>query len=416
LKTEYFKEQLYTLLEFTEIINSTLDINDLMNIVMDKAKSELEAEACSILFYNDKTNKLEFEIAICNNQDTCETLKKKISIELGQGIAGWTALNKEPLYIEDVRNDKRFYSDADKITGFITKSIIAVPLIGRRGLIGVAEIINPERTNYDKDIFVALCKQFAIAIENALLYKESLERERLKHELEIASSIQKSFLPDRPVFTKKDFFIKAVNIPAYMIGGDLYDFVDLSNDKVDFIIGDISGKGISAALYMAKLISDFRHISVLNNSVTATIAHMNNIVNNAPMGMFITAIYMSCNVSKGHIEYINAGHLPFLKIGVDGVVNVIDEISGPPLGVMEYEYQPLTIELQKGEALLLITDGVIDATGMEGKHFGFNRLLDFVKKHHSSDRLLELLIEDINVYSRGFQRNDDITILELRRL
>ncbi|MCX8070112.1 MAG: hypothetical protein N2738_06375, partial [Thermodesulfovibrionales bacterium] len=92
LKIDSLKEQLQTLLEFTEIINSTLDLNDLMNIVMDKAKAEMEAEACSILFYNEKTNKLEFEIAICDSQDTCETLKKKISIELGQGIAGWAAL------------------------------------------------------------------------------------------------------------------------------------------------------------------------------------------------------------------------------------------------------------------------------------------------------------------------------------
>ncbi|MCX8069782.1 MAG: PP2C family protein-serine/threonine phosphatase, partial [Thermodesulfovibrionales bacterium] len=284
------------------------------------------------------------------------------------------------------------------------------------GLIGVAEIINPVRKNYDKDIFSALCKQFAIAIENALLYKESLDRERLKHELEIASSIQKSFLPDKPEFKKQDFIVRAINIPAFTIGGDLYDYIDLSENKIDLVIGDISGKGISAALYMAKIISDFRHMSVLNKSVTGTIAYMNSIINNAPMGMFLTAIYMSCDVSEGIVEYINAGHLPFLKINNSGEVELIDNLSGPPLGIMDYDYQPYKMTLHKGETLLLITDGVIDATGEEGKHFGFSRLIEFVKKHYQSDRLIELLSEDLKIYSKGYQRNDDITILEIRRL
>jgi sigma-B regulation protein RsbU (phosphoserine phosphatase) len=173
-------EDLKTLMDISAIISSTLDFNELITLVMEKAKDVMAAEACSILFYNRDTNKLEFEVAICKEEETSDILKKKITLEMGQGIAGWVAEKLEPLIIKDVKKDNRFYQDADKQTGFITESLIAVPLVGRRGLIGVAEILNPKNKDYDLEMFQILTKQFAIAIENALFHRESLERERLK--------------------------------------------------------------------------------------------------------------------------------------------------------------------------------------------------------------------------------------------
>ncbi|MCX8027456.1 MAG: SpoIIE family protein phosphatase [Thermodesulfovibrionales bacterium] len=409
------QEQLRTLREFTAIINSTLDLHDLMNIVMERAKSELGAEACSILFYNPQTNKLEFEVAICDDEDTCEILKKKIEIEVGQGIAGWVALHKEPLYIEDVSKDERFYSGVDKTTGFVTRAIIAVPLIGRTGLIGVAEIINPTMKNYDKDIFLNLCKQFAIAIENALLYKESLEREKIRQQIEIASQIQKSFLPSDSRFEKGDFLISATNIPAYTVGGDLYDFVDYPNSKGGVFIGDISGKGVSAALYMAKLISDFRHISVSHKKLTHVMSSLNALIMKAPMGMFLTAIYIVFDSKNGRINYINAGHPPFVLVRTTGDVKVIDDISGPPLGIIDYEYKRSSMILNKGDRLYLLTDGVIDMVDMKGKNLGYDKITDFFVKNHALKDLFGGFLAFIEDFGKGQQRNDDITVVEIMR-
>ncbi len=412
---EAIYEQLKTLRDFTAIINSTLDLEDLMKIVMEKAKDEMQAEACSILFYNRNTNKLEFEVAICNDESTCEILKEKIYIELGQGIAGWVALHQEPLYVEDVQKDGRFFRGADEATGFVTKSIIAMPLIGRRGLIGVAEIINPARKDYDKDIFGALCKQFAIAIENALLFKESLERERLKQELDIASAIQKSFLPEQPFFNRGDYHVRAINIPAYAIGGDIYDFVELNNDRAGVLIGDISGKGISAALYMAKAISDFRHVSLKYDTVSGTMEAMNTIIANAPRGIFLTSIYMIFSTNGPLIEYVNAGHLPMIHIDKSGAVRVIEEVSGPPLGILPFTYQASELRLKAGDRLLLLTDGVIDAKDKEGRYFGFDEVVSFIKKNYKAERLIDMLADHSNKLAEGQQRADDITIVEVRR-
>ncbi len=141
-------EDLKTLMEVSAIISSTLDFNELMTLVMEKAKDVMDAEACSILLYNKDIDKLEFEVAICEEESTSDILKKKITLDMGQGIAGWVAANKKPLVIKDVKKDKRFYQGADKLTGFVTKSLIAVPLVGRRGLIGVAEVLNPRIEDY----------------------------------------------------------------------------------------------------------------------------------------------------------------------------------------------------------------------------------------------------------------------------
>ena len=227
-------------------------------------------------------------------------------MKVGQGIAGYVAQHLKPVVIADARADERFLGEADKQTGFTTKSLIAVPLVGRGGLIGVAEIMNPRHkvsfSDYDLEIFQTLCGQVAIAIENSLFHKESLEQERHKQELEVASTIQRSFLPESPVFQQGSMVVSAVNIPAKHVGGDLYDFVALGEGKAGVFIGDISGKGISAALYMAKIISDFRYIAHIENSPEIVLNRLNALMTKAPRGIFLTAIYLIADTVNGDIR------------------------------------------------------------------------------------------------------------------
>jgi sigma-B regulation protein RsbU (phosphoserine phosphatase) len=405
-------DALRTLLEMSSIISSTLDLNDLMNLVMEKAKQELEAEACSILFYNGETNKLEFEIAMCNEKDTSEILKKKITLDMGQGIAGWVAQNLEPLVIEDARADPRFYSEADKQTGFITKNIVAVPLVGRRGLIGVAELINPKRKDYDKEVFKTLCKQFALAIENALFHKESIEKEKIKQEMEFAAALQKSFLPLSPSLRKNHISVSAINIPASKIGGDLYDFIELQDNKLGILIGDVSGKGISGALYMSKIISDFRYTAHHIIRPEATLNKLNSMLMNAPMGMYLTAIYIVADTITGNARITAAGHPPFLLINSSGV-KVMDILSGPPVGILPAEYPSTVIKLHKGDRLLMFTDGVFEAKNKEGERLGFQKIVDFVKSNPDGNELIPKIVSYVNEFSKNTERADDLTIIEI---
>ena len=408
-------EDLRILTEVSATISSTLDIKELMTLVMEKAKSVMDAEACSILLYNRDTGKLEFEVALCNEGEASDLLKNKITLDIGQGIAGWVAENRELLIIRDVKSDQRFFQDADKLTGFETRNLIAAPLIGRRGLIGVVELINLKREDYDLELIRMLTKQFAIAIENALYHTESLEKERLKQEIEIAATLQKSFLPESPVFRKGNIMTSAVNIPAKQVGGDLYDFIEPVDGKVGVFIGDVSGKGVSAALYMAKIISDFRYLAHEVNSPETVMDRLNNVLSRTPRGMFLTAIYMIIDTVKGDLKVSVAGHPPFLWI-TGKEVKVTSLPAGPPLGIIPEDYPVSRLSMNKGDRLILLTDGVFEAKNREGGRIGFEAVVDFVRKHAADENIIDKLTDHVNEFSNGVEQTDDLTIVEVRYL
>ncbi|OGP63980.1 MAG: hypothetical protein A2169_12895 [Deltaproteobacteria bacterium RBG_13_47_9] len=410
-------EDLRVLIEVSAIISSTLDFCDLMNLVMEKAKKVMDAEACSILLHNKETNKLEFDLTLCREESISDILKNKVTLDMGQGIAGWVAENKRPLLIRDATRDNRFYQEADRLTGFTTRSLMAIPLVGRSGLIGVAEILNPKNkdffSDYDLEIFQTLSGQIAIAIENAWFHKESVERERLRQELEIASSLQKSFLPGSPVFKKGDLMLSAVNLSATKIGGDLYDFIELDHDRVGIFIGDVSGKGISAALYMAKIISDFRYLAYQANAPEIVLNRLNSVLSQTPRGMFLTGIYGIVDLSTGNVFLAVAGHPPFLWL-TQGEVRVMDIPSGPPLGILPIDYPVTGISLKKGDRLLLLTDGVFEARNKEGQRMGFEELVKFIKRHQDENHLVQKIMGCVNDFSKGMERADDLTLVELK--
>ncbi len=410
-------EDLKALIEVSSIISSTLDYNELITLVMEKSKKVMDAEACSLLIYNREINKLEFEVALCKTDSTCEELKKKISLDMGQGIAGWVAEKLEPLVIEDVSSDSRFFQEADKITGFKTKSILAAPLIGRSGLIGVAELLNSRHKdsfdNYDAEIFQTLCRQVAVAIENARFYKESIEREKLKQELEIASVVQKSFLPESPVLKKNNVVVSALNISAKQVGGDIYDFTEPVKDKVGILIGDVSGKGISAALYMAKILSEFRYITRSEVSPEIALKHLNLQLSRAPRGMFLTGIYMVIDSITGELQVSVAGHPPFLWLSGEEV-KVMTVPSGPPVGIVPVDYPDTAMTIKKGDKLILLTDGVFDAKNKQGDRIGFDKIVEFIKQYSDEQLLLQKIVDHVNDFSHGMEQADDITLVEVR--
>lgn len=410
-------EDLKTLMEVSAAISSTLDFNELMTVVMEKAKNVMDAEACSILLYNEKTDKLEFEVALCRDESASDILKKKITLDRGQGIAGHVAESLEPLLIEDAQHDTRFFCGADEQTGFVTKSLIALPLIGRNGLIGVAEILNPLKKksfdNYDLEMFQALCRQVAVAIENSLLHKESVERERHRQELEFAATLQRSFLPESPVFRKGKIIASAINMAAKHVGGDLYDFIEPVEGKTGVFIGDISGKGMPAALYMAKIISDFRYSARNAESPESVMNFLNADMAKAPRGMFLTATYMIIDENTGELKLSSAGHPPFLWL-TGQEVKVMDFDSGPPLGIMSLDYSAENISLNKGDRLILLTDGVFEAKNREGSRLGFESLIKFVKEHYNEEDIIDFISEHVKSFSRGVDMADDITLVEIR--
>lgn len=405
-----------TCIEVAAIITSTLDFNELLSLVMEKSKEMMNAQACSILLYNPDTEKLESRLALHEGAGKAETTSDKVDLEMGQGIAGWAAQNQEPVLVVDARKDPRFSKDAEELRSFATKSLIAVPITGRSGLIGVAEIMNPKHKEhfdrFDLEVFQTHTRQVAIAIENARYHEESLKRERLRNELEIAAALQRSFLPEPPVLKKGKISISAVNISAANIGGDFYDFIERPDETLGVVVGDVSGKGISGALYMSKIISDFRYIALTSGTTKEAFERLNARLSRAPRGMFLTATYVMAETHTGRLHISVAGHPPALWLREDGL-RVLDAPAGPPLGIKPAEYPASTLTMKEGDRLIIVTDGAYEARDKNGRLLGFKGLVEFLRVRTGETGILEALVEHIKKFSAGAEMSDDLTVVEI---
>ncbi len=413
---------LHGLIETSAIINSSLDLDEVLRLVLEKAQEVTGAEASAILLYNSQTKKLEFEVALGEKGGTIKSLKEKITLDLGQGIAGTVAQTRRVEWVPDAARDPRVARSVDATTGFVTRNILCAPLLVQERLIGVAEVMNladpriggPE----DLEVFETFCRQVAVAIENARLHKVLLERERERQQLEFAAVIQQSFLPSRfPTCPQQRFQVEAKTIPASAVGGDFYDFPSQDDGWLAVAIGDVSGKGVPAALFMAKLISDlrftalkFRRPEEILRSVNAELAAQ------ARRGMFVTMQYLRLDVAAGCVHAANGGHIPLIWYHRRaGTAEPVELAGGPPLGILpEAAYPETILELEHGDSLLLITDGVLESQDARGEAFGLPRLIEVVEAAGPGRTvLLPPVLDAVEAFSGG-RRHDDLTLVQLR--
>lgn len=414
-------DRLSSLIEVGAIISSSLDLDEVLRLVMALARKVMAAEACSILLLNEETNQLEFELTLGAETEVRRTLKEKIRLDLGQGVAGWSALHRESVLVEDARTDDRVYTGADEATGFRTRSLIAVPLINKDELIGVAEVINPISKDgfnqADLELFETFCRQVAIAVDNARFHQAYLAQQRLSEQLGAAASIQRSFLPSPLNGEEEDsFHLEAVSLPAMEVGGDLYDYFMLPGRRLAVLIGDVAGKGVGAALYMARVVSEFRYLARLLTDPGAVINQLNDsLAEGTEFGMFITGVYWLLDLDRGVVSYCNAGHIPsLLKRAEDGRVELIETLAGPPLGIFpEMDYKTSRLQIGPGDSILMLTDGVIEAWDAERAHYGYDRLIELVRSVSGDQSTVARIIEEVQGYVGGAEQTDDLTLLEM---
>lgn len=415
-------EALHSLMEVSVIINSTLDLDELMALVMEKAQSLMNAEASSVMIINEEKGVLECPVALGEVGDKVKT----IELPLDKGIAGWVATHGEPLIVPDAYRDSRFNPKVDEETGFRTRSILAAPLMVKDRLIGVAEVINRADgqpfDDSDLNLFMTFCRQVAMAIENARVHQLELEKQKIQQQLEAAKVIQQSFMPEEcPHSPEGRFDIAAGSLAAASVGGDFYDFVEFDNQTIGISIGDVSGKGIPAALFMARFVSDFRLYAQLYRDPAHLLTAMNRLLSErSRRGMFVTALYGVLDATNRLWTFANAGHLPCLRVRSQGrSVELLRENTGIPLGVVgEYSYQSGQVPLEKGDALVLLTDGIIEARNPEGQMYSWERVQQAVLSLHRADapagKMLRALLKDVQEFSRGTEQTDDLTLVIIK--
>jgi sigma-B regulation protein RsbU (phosphoserine phosphatase) len=331
---------------------------------------------------------------------------------------------KRSLLVHDAMMDSALAAHASIVLSQI-RSMMAVPLQTEDRVIGLIYLDSShfvkEFTKQDLSLLTVMANMAAVRIENARLAEvEQAERLRAR-ELEHAAMIQRSMLPSQfpPFPDRTDFELHAAMVPAKEVGGDLFDFFLLDAERLGFVLGDVSGKGVPAALFMAIARTLLRAAAHHQASPGACLTYMNqSLVEQNASGMFVTLFYGILNTRTGVLEYSNAGHNPPYTFSPEGRVRALTERCGPMLGVFEgFQYPSRSTEVRSSEGVLVFTDGVTEACNKQGEFYEESRLEAYLAAHASQpvDELVLGLQAEVERFEAGAPRADDITVLALRR-
>lgn len=300
---------------------------------------------------------------------------------------------------------------------------LIVPLISQGELIGTLSLgrrlsEQPYSTD-DRKLLAGLAGQVAPAIRVAQLVRqqeaEAKERERIDQELRVAALIQQTLLP-KEVPNLAGWDIEAYYQSARAVGGDFYDFIPLDGGRIGLVIGDVTDKGVPAALVMATTRSTLRSIAAQHDDPGEVLALTNeSLVPEIPPAMFVTCLYGILNPETGELIFANAGHnLPYVRTS-----NGMRELRarGMPLGLMpSMDYEVTTAQIDVGETVLLTSDGIVEAHDAGGEMFGFQRLMDLVGREDAGDDLISQVLADLHQFrSTDLEQEDDVTMVAVRR-
>ncbi|HEU4319453.1 MAG TPA: SpoIIE family protein phosphatase [Acidimicrobiia bacterium] len=300
---------------------------------------------------------------------------------------------------------------------------LVVPLIGQGELLGALylgqRLSDQPYSTDDRRLLGNLASQVAPAMKVAQLVREqqaeAKERERIEQELQVAALIQQTLLP-KELPSIPGWNVDAFYRPARAVGGDFYDFINLGGDRLGVVIGDVTDKGVPAALVMATCRSMLRAVALRHDSPSAVLAEVNeNLVPEIPPAMFVTCLYAIIDTNAGKVVFANAGHnLPYVRTS-DGVLEL--RATGMPLGLMPgMPYEERTYSMQNGDLMVLTSDGITEAHNPKGEMYGFSRLMGRVAKKTKAEDVCGFLVSDLEGWTGpGSEQEDDITLVVVRR-
>jgi sigma-B regulation protein RsbU (phosphoserine phosphatase) len=274
--------------------------------------------------------------------------------------------------------------------------------------------------------FTTIAAQAGLALFTAITRGELAERDMqaqiVAASLELARDIQMGLVPkDFPALPEfKEVEIFATMVPALEVGGDLYDFFPLDKDRICFIIGDVSGKGIPAALFMAIARTAFKISAIaLPESIALTMSRVNEFLcDSNPQQMFVTAFAGILDLRTGRVDYADAGHEPPFILQADGTVRAVSKVGGIALGfVPDHKFRGGTLQLNPGDALLLYTDGVTEAMNTNRELLGAEAIetsLSRAGRGAGSEKIIRAVLEDLRAFVGGAHQSDDVTMLAIR--
>jgi serine phosphatase RsbU (regulator of sigma subunit)/pSer/pThr/pTyr-binding forkhead associated (FHA) protein len=374
---------------------------------------------CVFILLNDKqTGRLEPRKYLHRDPANQE------SVRISRTILEKVAFSKAAIFSDDIANDSRF-EPSDSIVNFSIYSIMAAPIMDydQSEVLGVIQVDTRSRgqkfTYEDLDLLVSLAYQVAVSYQNAKLQEVAIEEQVMEREMNIARKVQMGLLPtEPPVVAGYEFFdyYKA----ARHLGGDYYDYIPLPDGRLIFTLGDVSGKGVSAALLMAKLSAEVRYGLLIEPSLHATVKRLNrSFAESRWDNRFITFFFGAVDPKTHRIQFFNAGHLPPILVSPDGTTQLLgEETISLPLGVMEdSEYTEVSLTIENGQNRVIISNGTTDAMNAQEQCLTIQGVLDHIKQSRtpSVSEFGKNLISAVQSFAGRTPQTDDQSLLIVGR-
>ncbi len=415
-------DKLRLLLDITKKISRSLDLQEVLNLVMETLDSLLPYDAAGIFVLKCVDERLRtegeepcvFQAEAVRGYDIDEL--SELHLKLGEGFIGHVALTREPIISADVSKDSIYINARNQ-----TRSEMVAPIISNDEVIGVFDLESDELNAYSDDdlqVLMLLASQVAIIIEKVMLHEQLIEKKRLEGQLEVARQVQLELLPPNDP-KLADYDISAYNFPTEEVSGDYYDWVRIYDDQIGLVIADVSGKGVPAALLMAFLRASLRAATHVGYAPHISLAKVNYLLwESIERNQFVTAFYGILDASSRTLAYANAGHNPPLMLDANGGVHFLER-GNVPLGMFsDTRYHEYYLSIEPGELLVLYTDGVTESMNADGEEFGRDRLAISVKAnaYRSARDLITAVYKDVIDWTDGQGMSDDGTFFVIKAL
>jgi serine phosphatase RsbU (regulator of sigma subunit)/pSer/pThr/pTyr-binding forkhead associated (FHA) protein len=360
--------KLQALVDIGRNLGNVLDMEKVIPILLKNLLAIFrQADCASIVLKDPRSGRLELKGFKHRNPRSKQQFR--ISLTVLEAVVS----SKSAILSDDVANDSRF-DVSDSIVNFQLRSVMSVPLLDAdQEVLGVIQVDSRKGgsrfSHNDLDVLASVASQAGAAIENARLHARAIEEKKFDHEMGVAHKVQKGFLPVEPPHVKQYGFFDYYQ-PAKFLGGDYFDYIPLPEDRLAIALGDVSGKGISAALLMAKLSAECRYSLIAEPGPVEAVARMNRLYCESRWDdRFITFILAVLDINQHRLTLVNAGHLSPLLRQPDGeVIDLADTFGGLPLGVMpDADFGEFEMSVEPGQVIALFSDGLPDAMNNDGE-------------------------------------------------
>lgn len=416
-------EELSSIIEATKRLNSTLDLGELIHIILQIATRQTGAARGTVFLVDREREEIWSLVGLGLEQQV-------IRLPITRGIAGWVVREGAAVRLENAYDDPRFEPDIDKRLGFTTRQLLCLPIRNEAGgIIGVLQLLNKDAqfTDEDEAFIDALSVHVALALEKAQLHRERLQKEKLERDLELAREIQAGFLPEAPpVFPGVDIAVS--HRASQMVGGDYYDFLPVQSkgrDALLVVVADVEGKGAASALVMANvqailhaLADHVEPLEKLPETINEKILQGGGSRTGGRATKYLSMFLALVEDGGRRVRYVNAGHVPPVVVRADGRQEWL-ETGGMIVGLLPGpRFECGEVELGPGDLLVACTDGITEAMDAKGTEYGRPRLAQAVRElcKERANGVLNSVLREVEEHARGGIHEDDRILLVMKVL